>query len=75
MPSRVMNPFVSTKRSIWSNSRRRGSRMVTMYMDQRYRESSSRMESYLILMNKGASKRRRNGPMPTSESQWPEAAS
>lgn len=44
-------------------------------MDQKYRESSSRMESYLILMNKVVSRRRQNGLMPTSESQWPEVAS
>ena len=42
--------------------------METMYMDQKYRESTSRMESYLILMKMASSKKRQNGQMPTSES-------
>lgn len=69
MPSRVTSPFVSIKGSIGRNLRGKGSRTVTMYMGQKYRESSSRMESYLILMKMAASRRRQNGPMPTSESQ------
>lgn len=68
-PLKVMSPFVSIKGSIGSDLRGRASRTVTTYMGQKYRESSSRMESYLILMKMEASKKRQNGPMPTSVSQ------